>query len=67
MPSVTDGEVVVLRKFKRLAPDFHRHMLPGKLRGQEVKKGDRFLAYEVEETIPPGPVVVTEFTRLEVR
>jgi hypothetical protein len=64
---VTDAEVVVLRKFKLLAPDFHRYMLPGRLDGRTVKVGDRVLVYEVDETVPPGPVTVTRWTRLEVR
>jgi hypothetical protein len=64
---LTDADVVVLRKFRPLAPDFHRHMLPGRLDGKVIQVGDRVLVYEVDETIPPGPVTVTPMTRLEVR
>lgn len=62
---VPEAQVVVLRKVKRLAPDFHRHILQGKIQGQTVQAGDRILVYEVEETVPPGPVWVTERTHLE--
>lgn len=62
-----DAEVVIFRKFKRMAPDFHRHMLPGKVMGQRVQAGDRVLVYEVEETIPSGAVTITDRTKLEFR
>jgi nucleotide-binding universal stress UspA family protein len=62
-----EAEVVIMHKAKRFAPDFHRHMLRGRIQGQIVKAGDRILIYEVDETVPPGPVQVTERTRLEVR
>jgi hypothetical protein len=64
---MTKAELVVLRKAKRFAPEFHRHMLPGRIRGQVVKVGDKVLVYEVEETVPEGPVEVTDSTKLEVR
>jgi len=63
----SEAQVVVLRKVKRLAPDFHRHILKGKILGQTVTVGERILVYEVEETVPSGPVRVTEKTRLEFR
>jgi len=62
-----EAQVVVLRKVKRLAPDFHRHILKGKIVGQELKKGQRILVYEVVETVPSGLVRVTEKTQLEFR
>ncbi len=62
-----EAQVVVLRKVKRLAPGFHRHILLGRIRGRTVQEGDRILVYKVEETTPPGPVLVTERTRLEFR
>ena len=62
-----DAQVIVLRKIKKLAPDFHRHILKGKIMGQELKKGQRVLVYEVIETVPAGPVRVTEKTKLEFR
>ncbi|MDD1677719.1 MAG: universal stress protein [Methanomicrobiales archaeon] len=66
--SVTrDAETIVLRKIKRLAPDFHRHIVKSRIIGQEIKKGDHILVYEVEETSPPGMVKVTERTSLEFR
>ncbi|MFB3764580.1 MAG: universal stress protein [Methanotrichaceae archaeon] len=62
-----EAEIVVLRKMKRFAPDFHRHMLSGKMRGTIVKADDKILIYKIDETVPAGPVRVTERTRLEVR
>ncbi len=62
-----EAEVVVMHKTRKFAPDFHRHMLRGKIQGKIVQAGDRILIYEVDETIPAGPVQVTERTRLEVR
>ncbi len=50
-----DARVVVFTRVKRFAPpDFHRHILRGKVMGQTVRPGDRILVYEVAETIPPG-------------
>jgi hypothetical protein len=65
--TLADAEVVVLRKVRRFAPDFHRHILAGRLRGQPVRAGDVALVYLVEETVPDGPVLVTPATRLEFR
>ena len=62
-----DAEVVVLRKLRRFAPDFHRHILAGRLPGQAVRAGDVALVYRVEETVPDGPVLVTSDTHLEFR
>jgi nucleotide-binding universal stress UspA family protein len=61
------AEMVVLKKVKRLAPGFHRHILKSRIIGQSVKPGDRVMVYEVVETVPPGPVRVTEQTLLEFR
>jgi len=58
---------VVFRKVKRFAPDFHRHMVGAKVIGRVLKKGDRELVYEVDETSPQGPVLVTEQTKIEFR
>jgi hypothetical protein len=65
--TLADAEVVVLRKIRRFAPDFHRHILAGRLRGKPVQPGEVVLVYRVEETIPGGPVMVTSATRLEFR
>ncbi len=62
-----EAQMVSFRKIKRLAPDFHRHILRSKLIGQTVRTGERILVYEVLETDPPGLVRVTEKTRLEFR
>lgn len=57
--------VVVLRKVKRLAPDFHQHIVKGKTPGSVLRKGDHLLVYEVQETVPEGPVLVTDNTQFE--
>jgi hypothetical protein len=62
-----NAELVVFRKIKRHAPDFHRHIATSKVQGQVVKVGDVVLVYEIEETSPPGPVKVTQETRLEFK
>jgi hypothetical protein len=62
-----DADRVVLKKVKRFAPDFHRHILRSRLEGQSIQKGDRILVYEVEETHPSGMVRATEHTSLEFR
>ena len=62
-----EAEVVVLAKAKRFAPDFHRHILSGRIPGEVVRVGDTLLVYRVEETVPEGPVLVTPATRLEFR
>jgi hypothetical protein len=62
-----EADVVIFRKLKSMAPDFHRHMVPGKVMGQAVRAGDRVLVYEVEETVPTGIVTVTERTKLQFR
>lgn len=51
-----------MRKLKKLAPDFHRHIAIAQARGKVLSPGDRLLVYEVTETVPDGPVLVTENT-----
>ncbi|MEN6343225.1 MAG: universal stress protein [Methanospirillum sp.] len=62
-----EAEVVVLRKRKLLAPGFHRHIARSRLLGTTVQEGDQVLVYDVTETVPDGPVRVTEQTRLDFR
>jgi hypothetical protein len=59
--------VIVFTRARRFAPDFHRHILRGKIVGQTVRPGDRVLVYEVAETVPEGAVRVTRSTLLEFR
>jgi nucleotide-binding universal stress UspA family protein len=61
------AEVVVLRKTKLLAPEFHRHIVQGRLQGQTVRKGDKIMVYEVEGTVPESGGKVTSTTRLEFK
>ncbi len=60
-----DASLVILKKVKRLAPNFHQHIVKGQAQGSTVQKGDRLLVYEVQETVPEGPVFVTDNTRFE--
>lgn len=64
---VPDARVIVFTRARRFAPDFHRHILRGKIVGQTVRPGDRVLVYEVAETVPEGAVRVTRSTLLEFR
>jgi nucleotide-binding universal stress UspA family protein len=66
-PYQVDAEMIVLKKIKRLAPDFHRHILKSRIMGQSIRKGDHILVYEVEETQPSGTVTVTDRTSLQFR
>jgi nucleotide-binding universal stress UspA family protein len=62
-----EAELVVLKKIKVMAPDFHKHIAVSKLIGEVVNKGDKVLVYRVEETMPDGPVKIVNKTQLEFR
>jgi hypothetical protein len=64
---IPDAQVVVFTKIKRFAPDFHRHILKGKIMNQVVRSGEKILVYEVTETVPPGTVRVTQASHFEFR
>jgi hypothetical protein len=64
---IAEAEVVVLKKIKRMAPNFHQHIVKSKIQGNVVSSGDKILVYEVLETVPPQKVRVTENTILEFR
>lgn len=64
---VPEAEIVVLVKKKRMAPNFHQHILKSKIQGQIINAGEKVLVYEVLETVPPKKVRVTEKTILEFR
>ena len=64
---IADAEIVVLRKKKRMAPNFHQHILKSKIQGNVVTAGEKVLVYEVLETVPPQKVRVTENTILEFK
>ena len=60
MPEYPLAREITLRLVKPLAPPFHRHIARSKLVGKPCRKGDRVVVYEVVETRPEGPVLVTE-------
>ena len=53
---------VRLRKIRPMAPPFHQHIARKKMLGRLLQNGDRIVVYEVVETVPGGPVLVTEDT-----
>ncbi len=75
MPELPEAREVVLRKFRPLAPPFHRHIvlceaalrcegrvLRRKLIGARVRAGDRVVVYEVAATVPDGDVSLAKKT-----
>ena len=64
MGELPDAREVTLRKFRALAPPFHRHIAKAKLVGGTCKVGDRVVVYNVVATEPEGLVRVTEGTLL---
>lgn len=65
MAVAPEARLIILKKVKPLAPDFHRHIIKGQLPGKTVCVGERYLVYQVQETVPAGPVLVTERTEFE--
>ncbi len=55
---------VRLRKTKPLAPPFHQHIARSKLIGSTCQRGEKVVVYEILDTVPEGPVRVTEDTIL---
>ena len=64
MGEVPDAFEVTLRKFRPLAPPFHRHIVRAKLVGATCRAGDRVVVYDVISTVPDGEVRVTDSTLL---
>jgi nucleotide-binding universal stress UspA family protein len=67
LEEISEAQIIVFKKIKRMAPDFHKHILKSKIQNQVLKAGDKALVYEVLETIPPGTVRVTERTLVEFK
>jgi hypothetical protein len=65
MAQLIEADRVVFKKLKRLAPDFHQHIVKSQALGNAIKAGDRMLVYEVNETVPDGRVMVTDKTVFE--
>jgi len=64
MAELPEAREVTLRKFRPLAPPFHRHIARAKLVGAKCRTGDRVVVYDVTATRPEGDVLVTEHTSL---
>jgi hypothetical protein len=62
MPRKRSARVVVLSKTETRLPGFYRCAARLAARGQVVNSGDLLIAYRVDSTVPPGPVLVTDST-----
>ena len=62
MADAPEAREIVLRKFRPLAPPFHRHIVKSKLRGKICQAGQRVVVYDIVATVPDGEVRVTETT-----
>ena len=62
MPELPEAREVTLRKYRALAPPFHRHIARSKLLGRTCRPGDRVVVYDIVGTDPPGEVRVSEAT-----
>jgi len=62
MAEISSARELILRKFNRMAPPFHRHIVRSRLLGKTCQVGDRFVVFEVVRTVPEGRVLVTEQT-----
>jgi len=62
MTEPPEAREVTLRKYRPLAPPFHRHIVRSKLLGTTCKVGDRAVVYDVVATLPEGTVCITENT-----
>ncbi len=58
-----NAEVVVLKESQEKIREFHRYAARLKARGRVVSAGDTIIAYRVQQTVPDGPVTVTDSTR----
>ncbi len=67
MTQAPEAIEVVLRKVRPLAPPFHRHIAKSKLLNNMCQVGDRCVVYEIVDTVPAGPVCVTEKTVFQFR
>ncbi|EKD81114.1 MAG: hypothetical protein ACD_39C01970G0002 [uncultured bacterium] len=65
MAEIPEALVVVLRKFRSLAPPFHCHIARSRLLNTVCKVGERVVVYEVTATDPEGMVLVTDRTQLQ--
>lgn len=65
--NVSEAEIIVLKKIKRMAPDFHKHIVKSKIQDQILNVGENFMVYQVVETVPSETVKVTDKTLIEFK
>ena len=64
-PSINKAIKVVFRKTKKMAPNFHRHMVQEQVLGKIVKIDDVISVYTIHATEPTGSVLIDEQTIIE--
>jgi nucleotide-binding universal stress UspA family protein len=64
---IPEATHIRFKKIKKLAPNFHRHILQSKIVGQIVEVGEKILVYEVLDISPVSPALVTKNTILEFK
>jgi len=65
--NIPEAQKIVLKKIKKLAPNFHKNIVGSKIVGEIVEKGEIKLVYEIIEVYPSSPAKVTEKTALEFK
>lgn len=58
------ARIVVLKQVETQVPLFYRYAARLKSRGKVVRPGDLLIEYQVDSTVPDGPVVVTDTTEI---
>lgn len=58
------ARVVVLRQLEEQMPPFYRYAVRLRSRGKVLKPGDLLNEFQVDSTVPEGPVVVTDSTEI---
>ncbi|MFX1445780.1 MAG: universal stress protein [Promethearchaeota archaeon] len=67
LQEIREANLIIFKKIKKLAPNFHRHILQSKIIGQVVNVGEKILVYKVLEIKPVSPALVTKNTILEFK
>lgn len=62
MAARPDAKVIFLKQTRAGAPEFNRYAVRLNAQGCVISPGDKLVIYQVDATIPDGPVLVTEST-----